>query len=211
MYDVRRTVDLVIPVKTLDRAKSRLVGAADRGVGDPAAHAALVLAVALDTVTAAASAQGVGRVLVVTSDPELTSALHRIGVEVLADGPEPGLNSALRHGAAALGPSVGALQADLPALRPAELSAALAEAGDRRAFCADRQGTGTTLLLAAPGEPLDPRFGVGSATAHTESGAVPLTGDWPSLRCDVDTAEDLAVAARIGFGPRTAAQFVLSA
>ncbi|PWU44589.1 2-phospho-L-lactate guanylyltransferase, partial [Micromonospora globispora] len=37
------------------------------------------------------------------------------------------------------------------------------------------------------------------------SGALPLTGDWPTLRRDVDTADDLATATRLGLGPRTAA------
>jgi hypothetical protein len=100
---------------------------------------------------------------------------------------EPGLNEAYRHGATLLGRHVGALQADLPALRPAELAAAIAAADGKRAFVPDRQGTGTTLLIAAPGEPLDPRFGVGSAAAHRSSGAIELIGDWPTLRCDVDT------------------------
>ena len=45
-------MDLVVPVKPLYAAKSRLRGAADRGVGDPDAHAALALALAHDTVAA---------------------------------------------------------------------------------------------------------------------------------------------------------------
>ncbi|MBV8933404.1 MAG: 2-phospho-L-lactate guanylyltransferase, partial [Kutzneria sp.] len=206
-----RNVDLVMAVKMLDRAKSRLVGAADNGIGDAATHAELVTALAVDTVSAAMAAEGVGRVVVVTSDPELAATLRSEGVDTIPEGPEPGLNAALRHGAAQLGPLVGALQADLPALRPAELAAALAEADGRRVFCADRHGTGTTLLVAAPGAALDPRFGPDSARTHVASGAVPLVGDWPSLRCDVDTAADLAVAARIGLGRRTAARVSLSA
>jgi 2-phospho-L-lactate guanylyltransferase len=51
---------------------------------------------------------------------------------------------------------------------------------------------------------LDPRFGPGSAAAHAASGARPLHGDWPTLRRDVDTDADLADAARLGLGPRTA-------
>lgn len=35
--------------------------------------------------------------------------------------------------------------------------------------------------------------------------ALPLRGAWPTLRRDVDTAADLAAAARLGLGPRTAA------
>jgi 2-phospho-L-lactate guanylyltransferase len=122
----------------------------------------------------------------------------------------PGLNAAYRRGAAVLREAdpagrIGALQADLPALRPNELASAIKSADDRRAFCADRQTTGTTLLLSAPGAPLDPRFGAGSALAHALSGALPLTDSWPSLRCDVDTPEDLHAACDLGLGLHTSA------
>jgi 2-phospho-L-lactate guanylyltransferase len=197
-------------------AKSRLVGAADGGVGNPRAHAALALALAMDTMAAARSASCVRRVLAVSSDPSVSAALTAEGFEVAHDEPDAGLNPALRHGAQLLrrdDPSarVAALQADLPALRPSELDAALRSAASRRAFCPDRQGTGTTLLVATPDGELDPRFGIGSATAHSDSGAVSLEGPWASLRCDVDTADDLAAAAALGLGPRTAAVLASSA
>jgi 2-phospho-L-lactate guanylyltransferase len=75
-----------------------------------------------------------------------------------------------------------------------------------RGFVPDVPGTGTTLLAAPPGVPLDPRFGPGSAAAHAASGAIRLEGDWPSLRQDVDTPADLVAAARLGLGPRSAAR-----
>lgn len=204
---------LLVPIKPLHLAKSRLLGAADHGAGRPQAHASLVTAVALDTVSAALHARGVGAVLVVTSDPELTDAFGAAGVEVLPDSPASGLNAALRHGDSVLrrrapGVRVGALQADLPALRADELDAALEAAGTRRAFCPDRQGSGTTLLLAEPDRPLDPRFGPASATAHGDSGAGLLEGPWESLRCDVDTEEDLHTAEELGVGPHTRARLV---
>ena len=154
-------MDLVVPVKPLYAAKSRLRGAADRGVGDPDAHAALALALAHDTVAAVRAARAVRRLLVISSDPVVAAELAAIGVEVAPD-VGGGLNAALRHGAALLraddpGAPVGALQADLPALRPEELDDAVATAGRScwpargRAFCADADGTGTTLLLAAAG------------------------------------------------------------
>ncbi|XVS63279.1 2-phospho-L-lactate guanylyltransferase [Actinosynnema sp. CA-299493] len=191
-------VDLVVPVKTLERAKTRLVGTRlDRP--------ALALAFALDTISAALPA--VRRVVAVTSDPSVIAELLALGVESIP-GPE-GLNESLRHGFDVLrsrdpASVVGALQADLPALRTADLAAALAAARGR-AFCPDRQGTGTTLLLSSPGGDLAPAFGPGSAAAHSASGATPLPGPWPSLRHDVDTAEDLRLAADLGLGPRTAA------
>ncbi len=51
--------------------------------------------------------------------------------------------------------------------------------------------------------PLDPHFGPGSAAAHAASGARPLSGDWPGLRHDVDTALDLDTVLALGTGPYT--------
>jgi len=195
---------LVVPIKPLHLAKTRL-----RGDRPAAAHAELVSAVAHDTVAAARRAAGVREVLVVSSDPRLAASLAALGAEVVTDDPAAGLNAALEHGERVLrqrgAERIGALQADLPALRPEDLADALRDAGAGRAFTSDRQGTGTTLLLAAPGEPLAPRFGPDSAAAHVDSGARALTGPRDSLRCDVDTAEDLRRAQQIGLGPRTAA------
>jgi 2-phospho-L-lactate/phosphoenolpyruvate guanylyltransferase len=208
-------VDLVVPVKPLHAAKTRLRGAADHGVGDPDAHAALTLALAHDTITAVRAARVVHRLLVVSSDAVVAAELAAVGVEVVPDVLR-GHNAALRHGAALLQSDdpdapVGALQADLPALRPEELddamsqAAALFAAGARRACCADEDGTGTTLLLAAPRTPLDPMFGARSAQRHRASGAVALTGAWPGLRRDVDTGDDLCAALALGVGPHTRA------
>ncbi|WP_424923957.1 2-phospho-L-lactate guanylyltransferase [Actinophytocola oryzae] len=194
-------VDLVVPIKNLDRAKSRL-----RGAVPVEQHADLVLALLLDTVTAALTSAGVRRVLVICEDKRVPDALAGTGVECLVERGLPGLNAALSFGAEHLrtpGGTVGALQADLPALRPADLAGAIAEADGRRAFSADRPGTGTTLLLAHPGEALTPRFGPGSAQAHEATGARQVGAGLASLRCDVDTEDDLAVAEGLGLGKFT--------
>ncbi|ROO58623.1 2-phospho-L-lactate guanylyltransferase [Micromonospora sp. Llam0] len=223
------TWSVVLPVKRLAVAKSRLRGALD---GVP--HEELALALARDTVAAALACPLVAEVLVVTSDPAATAALGGLGARTVADpeltGPElgapevSGLNAAVTHGAATVdaGRPVAALTADLPALRPAELAAALdtgtgavlgtvsaldtaAGAGVDRWFVPDAAGTGTVLLAAAVGTALRPGFGAGSAVRHQRSGAVRCGGDWPTLRRDVDTAADLADAARLGLGRHTAA------
>ena len=95
-YETVQT-DLVVPVKALPDAKSRL-----RGAVQPDEHNRLVLAVLLDTVTAAAEADGVRRVLVVSSDPTVAGVLAAGGFECVPEGPSRGLNQALRHGAAIL-------------------------------------------------------------------------------------------------------------
>jgi len=198
---------VVVPVKRLPLAKSRLYA-----VGRPRPeHEELALCLALDTVAAALAAGTVRRLFVVTDDPAAREAMAAAGAWVLPDEPNAGLNPALAHGAAAAmrrsaRDGVALLSADLPALRPAELDAALAAAAEHdAAFVADARGTGTTLLATAPGRPVTPRYGQASAAAHRAAGAVELTGDWPSLRTDVDTAADLRTAAELGLGPATSA------
>ncbi|SFW91637.1 2-phospho-L-lactate guanylyltransferase [Amycolatopsis australiensis] len=199
-------MDLVVPMKHPRDGKSRL-----RGAVEPEAHPGLVLALAADTLAAVTASAHVRRVVLVAAAPAAVAELRDLGVEVVAEPPEKTLNAAFRHGEALLraddpGAVVGALQADLPALRAVDLAGALAEADGRRAFVADRQGTGTTLLLSAPGRPLDPRFGPGSAREHETSGATPLRGAFPTLRSDVDTPADLAHVRALGVGKHTAAE-----
>ena len=161
----------------------------------------LALAFALDTVTAALASDAVRAVIVVTHEPEALRTLTELGALVVSDEPDAGLNPALVHGATVAarahpGTAVGALSADLPALRPDELSAALAAAMDvGTAFVRDAQGSGTTTLLARRAGDFAPAFGPESAAAHLRGGAVELHGDaFPSLRQDVDTAADLEQA-----------------
>lgn len=197
---------IVVPVKRLAVAKSRL-----RSTLPAVDHDALVLAFCLDTVSAALECAAVARVVVVTDDPRVSVPLRAAGAIVVSDEPDSGLNPALEHGAAAAaelapGDGVAVLSADLPALRPDELAAALtAAAAHLRAFVTDTAMTGTTLLAVCPGERLRPAYGTHSRLVHAAGGAVELDGDWPSLRRDVDTAADLQVAAALGLGRHTAA------
>jgi 2-phospho-L-lactate/phosphoenolpyruvate guanylyltransferase len=203
---VRRRWVVLLAVKPLSLAKSRL---------ERPDRSALTLAMAADTASAAASIEGVEAVLVVTDDLDARALLTPVAV-VVADTPAAGLNPALSHGAAEAArrwPKLGVvvLAADLPALRPAGLAAALALAeGQQRAVVADASGTGTVLLAAEPGAQLDPSFGPGSWSRHLRGGAVDLTAALPigdgtaGLRHDVDTSADLAAAIGIGVGPATA-------
>jgi 2-phospho-L-lactate guanylyltransferase len=197
---------LVLPVKRLDSAKSRLRGPA-------AAHrAALALAFAADTVAAAVATAGVQSVVVVTDDPMVAERTASLGAHVVYDEPDAGLNAALAWGVDvaredAPHAGVAALSADLPALRPAELAEVLAFAGTApgAVVVADAQGSGTTAYLAAAAVPFRPAFGVDSFRAHLAGGAVAFPGDAPSVRRDVDTLEDLWAAVALGVGPHTAA------
>jgi 2-phospho-L-lactate guanylyltransferase len=190
---------LVVPVKRLEVAKSRIaLAAADR--------ADLALAMAMDTVAAAVACSQVGRVIIVTDDPRAVAALARDRVTVVADAPDAGLNPALRHGAiAAAGGRVVAVSSDLPALTPDALAAVLdAAAPHPRGVVADESGIGTTVLSASSVAQFEPAFGVASFAAHRHDGSVDLTGlAAPSVRRDVDTLDELREALRMGVGEAT--------
>ncbi|MBV1935135.1 2-phospho-L-lactate guanylyltransferase [Streptomyces sp. BV286] len=198
---------LVIPLKALARAKSRLSDTAADGL-----RPGLALAFAQDTVTAALACPGVADVAVVTGDVRAGRALAALGARIVPDEPGGGLNAALRHAAAAVRTAnphtpLAALNADLPALRPTELARVLSAAAEfPRAFLPDAAGPGTTLLAASPGRELLPAFGTDSRARHRASGAVELLlPGVPSVRQDVDTGADLRAALALGVGPRTAA------
>lgn len=191
---------VLVPIKQSGVAKSRLFGATRRD----ADHAQLVHAMQLDTLDA---------VLAVTTHP-LVAGLSVVAEQLSVTLPTEierlpdvggGLNPALAAAAQDMArrhPSDGvvALVGDLPALRPADLLQALSQASRySRSFVRDLAGTGTTMLAAAAGVELDPRFGVDSARQHAESGAVELDAGL-TLRADVDSPEDLRRALQLGAG-----------
>lgn len=198
---------LVVPLKPLAEAKSRLSDTAGDGL-----RPGLALAFAQDTVAAALDCPAVRDVVVVTNDALAARELAALGAGIVPDQPRGGLNAALAHAAATVRSArhaacVAALNADLPALRPAELARVLeGAAAFPRAFLADAAALGTTLLTAGRGRELRPLFGPGSRARHRASGAVELLLDAvDSVRQDVDTGDDLRAALSLGVGPRTAA------
>lgn len=223
---------VLLPVKVLARAKSRLaVLAGDR-------RRELALALASDTVAAVLACPEVARVVVITSDPVAGPLLGALGAIVVPDEPadlsatlgsldgadvagvlgdlgiQDSLNAALRHGAAVAarrwpGAGLAALTADLPAVSPAELAAALRAAGThpgRAAFVPDAAGVGTTLYAVPPTGEFRPLFGGASRARHAAAGAAELDFDvLAGLRRDVDTPGDLRAALALGVGPFTRA------
>ena len=213
---------LVLPVKEARSAKTRLHAPAQVSRAD------LARAIALDTLQSVCRALPPWDVVTVTSDPVVSPAASALGARVLAD-PGAGLNAAIAEGiVAALDPAVrpedtrgelahgaglalvpegpvavAVLLGDLPALRPQDLLTALAACAEHdRAVVPDHEGSGTVLLTARPGIPLEPRFGSGSAARHAEVATV-LTPDLPRLRQDVDDLAALRAAVALGVGPHT--------
>src|ERR1700735_1009378 len=169
MTESRVSWTVLLPAKVLAQAKSRLaVLAGDR-------RHELALALASDTVAAVAACPQVARVIVVTSDPVAGPRLSALGALIVPeelrrpadraeaarpspDGSQHLLNTALLHGAAVAsrrwpGTGLAALTADLPALRPAELTAALRAAADAAGapLVPDAAGPGTKMDAGATG------------------------------------------------------------
>ena len=174
---------IVIPVKGSPESKSRF--------GDDARRLDLAEAMALDTVEAALRVAPV----VVVAGPGISPAFAELGATVILEQAGDGLNGAIARALATLHGPAAVLLADLPALRPEELAAALLD----NVMVADSDGTGTTLITGRV-----PAFGAGSRAAHAALGYREL--DLPptsGLRLDVDSPAALAAIPRDRLGPRT--------
>src|SRR6202167_1022574 len=158
--DAEGDVGLILAVKRLAAAKTRLAPMFSAPTREK-----VVLAMLVDTLTAAARVSSVRRITVVTPDDVAAAAAAELGAEVLAD-PTPGghpdpLNNAIAAAERVVSESatnIVVLQGDLPALQTQELVEAIAAARrHERSFVADRPGTGTAALCAF-GTALHPRF-----------------------------------------------------
>lgn len=159
----------------------------------------LALRLAASTVRAGLAAEMVGAVLVVTSDPDIALDAGEAGAEVVAEPRPLGMNRAAalgRRRALEVRPDapVAVVVADLPELHPGDLDVVVREllATGGPLYVADHEGTGTTFLVHGPER--CPGFGFGrhSAAMHQRLGYRRAGTGPPSLRRDLDTAEDLA-------------------
>lgn len=194
---------VLVPVKPPALGKSRLAGLPD------ARRSALATAFARDTISAVRRCALVAEVMVVTDDHLFAAAVGAEGCAVLPDGVTGSLNASLVQAAAEArrrwpAYAVATVCADLPALDPVDLAAALAQVEDGPVYAADHSGTGTTMYAVPAGAPFDPQFGIGSAAAHRDVGARAVEGALVSLRLDVDDTDDLARALALGVGEHTA-------
>jgi 2-phospho-L-lactate/phosphoenolpyruvate guanylyltransferase len=190
--------DVLIPLKRLDAAKSRLRSALS------GAERRRLMAAMLERVVRTAVAADVGRVVLASSDPDAPRLAADLGIAVVSDA---GLawNAGLAHVRTALvSPSAAVLYlaGDLPLLEADDVAAMVAAGDDATAVIGRAHDGGTNALWVAPAGALEPAFGTrGSAGVHAAravaAGLRPVTLDRPGLAHDVDTAADLALARRL--------------
>ena len=199
----------LVPVKRLDRAKSRLspnLSGAERAM--------LASAMLSDVFEAIANADNFSGILVVTGDPNAAALARDAGAIVLDDPHETGTNNAVREGIAWLVshdiPGVVVVPGDIPFARASEIRAVLSALRSERIVIvpATRDG-GTNVLAMSPPDRIAPSFGDGSFAKHCDSaaaaGVVPSVLVLEGAGHDIDVAGDLVPDSAPGGGRRTRA------
>lgn len=181
----------VVPVKHLDRAKSRLAGA----IPD---RPALVLALLGTVLAALRGAPGVDRILVTSPDPRVQAhCLDATFVLQRGRGLNPALEEARRLAVASGASAILVVLADLGELSARSIQDLLDSCPTGPAVVAapDRLGTGTNALLLRPAGQIPFRFGRDSLRQHRREArrrGVPLIlFRHPETMRDVDTLEHL--------------------
>lgn len=208
-----RTASVLIPVKSPAEAKTRLsplLGADQR---------ALLQGAMLEDMIAELQRAHLVSAIVLYGPAEAAADLaRRHGITFLAQSALVcGLNEAVADGCARLaadsaGPIL-VLPGDLPLIAAREVDRAIGVeiATRKRVAVPDRWRRGTNGLAFAAGEAPDFRFGPDSFSAHMSQGDMQAMS-LPSLALDIDTPEDLQLAAAAApgkAGPRTRALLAL--
>jgi 2-phospho-L-lactate/phosphoenolpyruvate guanylyltransferase len=193
--------DVLIPLKHLDAAKSRLATALS------VAERRRLMAAMVAHVTRTVLAADAGRVVLVSSDPAAPALAGRLGVACVSDADLP-WNQGLLHARAHLPAPAEAvlyLAGDLPLLEVGDVAALIGAGGSSTAVVGRAHDGGTNALWICPAAALEPAFGTprsaavhaGRAVAH---GLGVVVIDRPGLAHDVDTPADLALARRLVHG-----------
>jgi len=192
------TVWAIVPVKPLQRAKSRLASVLSRD--QRAELSRRMLARTLDLL---ADIPQVEQSLVISRDSRALALARRHRARTLTERGAAQLNGALvratvvaRHYGVA---AVLVLPADLPLLAREDVQALVAHARNPPvvAIAPDRHQQGTNALLIAPPGLIEYQFGPGSFTRHVEqakaTGARVEVCPLASLALDLDAPDDLAL------------------
>lgn len=195
----------IVPVKPLDRAKSRLAGVLSRDE-----RATLSQQLLTNTLKTLGQVPGVEQTLVVSRDSSALALARDYGARTMTERGGPQLNRALvRATLLARGYNVSAvlvLPADLPLVTSQDIERILALGVDPPVvvIAPDRRRSGTNALLSAPPGLIEYDFGADSFDRHVaharEAGARLEICELPSLGLDLDVPEDLEIL-RLGSFP----------
>ncbi|MEX1169602.1 MAG: 2-phospho-L-lactate guanylyltransferase [Chloroflexota bacterium] len=197
MIDAR--IAAIIPVGTLEAAKSRLGGALDAEERQDLAERFLAR-----TIGAALTVDRLADVVVVSPDREVLQRAADIGARTLRQrtrGLNAGLAEAREDVVAGGADAILVLPIDLPFVTAEAITAVLAPIDNggpdsRVVLVTDRHGSGTNVLALRPPGAIDFFFGPGSRQAHREAAAASgatYTEIGGPLAFDLDTPADLVL------------------
>ena len=205
----RPRVAAIIPVGTLEGAKTRLGGTLDAEERQD-----LVDGLLARTVVAALAVDRLDDVLVISPDREVRRRASTMGARTLRQrsrGLNAGLAEARTDVVAGGADAILVLPIDLPFVTPEAVGALVPPLTSGTAtvvLVTDRHGTGTNALGLRPPAVIDFAFGPGSRVAHRaaaeRAGATYIEVEG-ALRIDLDTPDDLVFvestdAERLGVG-----------
>jgi 2-phospho-L-lactate guanylyltransferase len=189
----------ILPVKSPQNAKQRLAGFL--AVEERETLARMLYR---QTLAALCQAQGIDRVVVATSDPEIAEHARQSGALVFEED-EQVSHSVSADAACLRAMEMGAstvllVPIDVPTVTPGDFTrlAAASNSGARPGLIVvpSSDGTGTNALVRTPPNCIQSRFGPGSFRAHLDQAlSKGLPADvlrLPGLMFDIDTPEDVA-------------------
>ena len=190
------TIWAIVPVKPLQRAKSRLAQ-----VLSPEERRTLSRSLFIHTLEVLAASPAIERTLVVSRDTEALSLARGYGARSINEQGSPHLNRALAR-ATQVARSYGVagvlvLPADLPLLTAEALDefVSRAEKPPVVVLAPDRRGQGTNALLCSPPGLIEYDFGARSFSRHQARALAAHARlevcPHPSLALDLDLPEDL--------------------
>ncbi|MCH8900136.1 MAG: 2-phospho-L-lactate guanylyltransferase [Acidobacteria bacterium] len=147
--------------------------------------------------TCTAIAEAGASVVIVTGDDEVRSWASESGFGLVDEPDPPGLDAAAAAGIAQADDAWMVVHADLPAIAPEDIEAAVTVLDGRSVLAPSHDG-GTSLIAGStPGFPFS--YGVGSF--HRHLAAVPDAAVLirPGLALDLDRPSDLDAIRRLGF------------
>ncbi len=193
----------IIPVKPLNRAKSRLAD-----VLSPEQRHALAAAMFRQVLVAVTTVPQVAGTLVVSRDTKALSIARDYGARTLQESNPAELNAALTRATEVVrmwnASAVLVLPADLPFVTKEDISAVihLSGLGSSVVLATDKHHDGTNALLVRPPGILEYQYGDGSYQKHLKAakalvGAEVQIYESETMQLDIDVPEDLEEYNRI--------------
>jgi 2-phospho-L-lactate/phosphoenolpyruvate guanylyltransferase len=185
----------LLPVKSPHNAKRRLTGFLSAKQREKLARILYTR-----TLGALCQAEGIDRVVVVTSDSDVAEHARSSGTLVFEE------NEQVSHSVSADAACLRAIKLgattvllvpiDVPLVTPADFSRLAAAARPGLIVVPSADGTGTNAMARTPPDVIESRFGPGSCRAHLDQARLKnVPADilrLPGLMFDIDTPEDVA-------------------